>query len=145
MRYFSCYSSCSSTGTIVGINNFIHKKSHKGCFLLLTRLFCPSTLTESLKGGSRIFFRRGCTHLLLYFNTNKPHSFFFRRIPVVLENRRGGRGVQLLHPPPRSAPEPGTGLEGTIQNFPYSLKVNVPVKFSCMLNNFMWLVQSVDY
>ena len=28
-------------------------------------------------GGSRIFFRRGCTRLLLYFNTNKPHSFFF--------------------------------------------------------------------
>ena len=29
------------------------------------------------RGGSRIFFRRGCTRLLLYFNTNKPHSFFF--------------------------------------------------------------------
>ena len=28
------------------------------------------------RGGSRIFFRRGCTRLLLYFNTNKPHSFF---------------------------------------------------------------------
>ena len=27
------------------------------------------------RGGSRIFFRRGCTRLLLYFNTNKPHSF----------------------------------------------------------------------
>ena len=41
------------------------------------------------RGGSRIFFRRGCTLLLLYFNTNKPHSFFFFcRIPVVLENRR---------------------------------------------------------
>ena len=32
---------------------------------------------------SRIFVRRGCTRLLLYFNTNKPHC----RIPVVLENR----------------------------------------------------------
>ena len=33
---------------------------------------------------------------MLYFNTNKPHSFFFCRIPVVLENRRssqGGEGV----------------------------------------------------
>ena len=29
------------------------------------------------RGGSRIFFRRGCTRLLLYFNTiNKPLSFF---------------------------------------------------------------------
>ena len=62
------------------------------------------------RGGSRNFFRRGCTRLLLYFNTNKPHSFFFGRIPVVLENRRssrggwGGGGAHPLHPPPRSAP-----------------------------------------
>ena len=38
------------------------------------------------------FFRRGCTRLLLYFNTNKPHSFFFCRIPIVLENRRSSQG-----------------------------------------------------
>ena len=60
-------------------------------------------------GGSRIFFRRGCTCLLLYFNTNTPH-FFFCRIPVVLENRRssqgrgGGWNAHPLQPPPRSAP-----------------------------------------
>ena len=35
-----------------------------------------------VRGGSRIFVRRGCTRLLLYFNSNKPHSFFCR-IPVV--------------------------------------------------------------
>ena len=29
------------------------------------------------RGGSRIFFRRGCTRLLLYFKTNKSHSFSF--------------------------------------------------------------------
>ena len=29
------------------------------------------------RGGSKIFFRRGCTRLFLHFNTNKPHSFFF--------------------------------------------------------------------
>ena len=50
------------------------------------------------KGGSRIFFRRGCSRLLLHFNTNKPHRFFFFfcSIPVVLENRRssGGGGVR---------------------------------------------------
>ena len=40
------------------------------------------------RGGSRISFRRGCTRLLLHFNTNKPHSFFCCRVPVVLENRR---------------------------------------------------------
>ena len=29
------------------------------------------------RGGSKIFFRRGCTCLFLHFNTNKPYSFFF--------------------------------------------------------------------
>ena len=56
------------------------------------------------KGGSRIFFRRGCTRLLLYLVF---FFFFFGRILVVLENRRsswGGRGAHPLHPPPRFAP-----------------------------------------
>ena len=61
------------------------------------------------RGGSRIFFRRGCSRLLLYSNTNKPHSFLcVCRTPVVLEKRRssqeGGGGTHPLHPPPRSAP-----------------------------------------
>ena len=50
------------------------------------------------RGGSRIFFRRGCTLLLLYFNTNKPHSFFFFfqntsciRKPQVISGEGGGR------------------------------------------------------
>ena len=30
-----------------------------------------------LQGRIQDFFRRGCTRLLLYFNTNKPHSFCF--------------------------------------------------------------------
>ena len=58
------------------------------------------------RGGSRIFFRRGCTRLLLYFNTNKPHFFLQNtsciRKPQVIS---GGReGAHPLHPPPRSAP-----------------------------------------
>ena len=46
---------------------------------------------------------------MLYFNTNKPHSFFFRRIPAVLENRRSsqGGGCAPPAPPSRSAPEQG--------------------------------------
>ena len=63
------------------------------------------------RGGSRIYFRRGCTRLLVYFNTNKPHSFIFGRIPVVLENRRssrGGGGCVPPHPPHRSAPARAT-------------------------------------
>ena len=77
---------------------------------LLTNYFRKmNKRTVSSRGGSRIIFRRGCTLLLLYFNTNKPHSFFFFcRIPVVLENRRssqGSGGAHPLHPPPKSAPE----------------------------------------
>ena len=71
----------------------------------------PSTSPRGLQGRIQDFFRRGCTRLLLYFNTNKPHSFFFfRRITVVLESRRssqeggGGGRAHPLHPPLRSAP-----------------------------------------
>ena len=38
---------------------------------------------QSYSGGSRIFFRRGCTCLLLYFNTNKPHSFFLQNTSCI--------------------------------------------------------------
>ena len=71
-----------------------------------------------LKAGADpgFFFTRGCTPLLLYFNTNKPHSFFFGRIPVVLENR-----ASSLHPSPRSAPVwcilTDTKVQKTFQGF----------------------------
>ena len=55
-----------------------------------------------LQGRIQDFFRRGCTRLLPYFNTNKPHSFFCR-IPVVLENRRSSPGGGGCAPP---APSP---------------------------------------
>ena len=47
------------------------------------------------RGGSRIFFTRGCTRLLLYFNTNKQHSFFLQntsciRKPQVISGGGGG-------------------------------------------------------
>ena len=44
---------------------------------------------EVHRGGSRIFFTRGCTRLLLYFNTNKPHSVFFAEYQLYW----GGGGV----------------------------------------------------
>ena len=48
---------------------------------------------RGLQGRIQDFFRRGCIRLLLYFNTNKPHRFFFFcRIWVVLENRRSSWG-----------------------------------------------------
>ena len=62
-----------------------HCQMHRGSF--------SCVLCTWVRGGSRTFFRRGCTRLLLHFNTNKPHSFFFLgRIPVVLENRRSSQG-----------------------------------------------------
>ena len=70
----------------------------------------PRRMTASSlhRGESRIFFRRGCTRLLLCFNTNTPHSFFFLqnfsciKKPQVISGRGGG--AHPLHSPPRSAP-----------------------------------------
>ena len=42
----------------------------------MIRRFKSKSSSKS-RGGSRIFLRRGVTRLLLYFNTNKPHSFLF--------------------------------------------------------------------
>ena len=66
--------------------------------LLLSDLSTPWAITAPYRGGSRIFFRRGCSRLLLYFNTNKPFGFFFLqntsciciRKPQVISG--GGRG-----------------------------------------------------
>ena len=69
------------------------------------RNYIKTFCIEVLRGGSRTFFRRGCTRLLLYFNTNKPHSVFFSqntsciRKPQVISG-----GAHPLHPLPRSAP-----------------------------------------
>ena len=60
------------------------------------------------RGGSRIFFRRRFTRLLLYFNTNKPHSYFLQNTSCIRKPQvtsGGGRGFDPLHPPPRSAPD----------------------------------------
>ena len=60
------------------------------------------------RGGSRISFRRGCTCLLLYFNTNKPHSFFMQNTSCIGKPQviSGEGGAHPLYPPPRSAPVP---------------------------------------
>ena len=59
------------------------------------------------RGGSRFFFRRDCTRLLLYFNNNQPHSFFFWqntsciREPQVIS---GGEGCAPPAPSPQIRP-----------------------------------------
>ena len=60
-------------------------------------------VTSIGRGGSRIFFRRGCTRLLLYFNTNKPHSFFFGRTGQLYKKTAGHLGGGGCAPP---APSP---------------------------------------
>ena len=81
------------------LHSFIYRKSSRG---------------QGKQGRIQDFFRRGCTRLLLYFNTNKP--LFFCRIPVVLENRRSSQGgAHPLHPPPRSAPGKEDGNFASIE------------------------------
>ena len=71
----------------------------------VVQFFC---VLWEIRGGSRTFFRRGCTRLLLHFNTNKPHTFFFLQNTSCIRKAQvisgGGGGVHPLHPPPRSAP-----------------------------------------
>ena len=48
------------------------------CVISILNYFSSSWLqVNTNRGRSRIFFWRGCPHLLLYFNTKKPHSFLF--------------------------------------------------------------------
>ena len=81
---------CQSNGTWDGYKTacegIMHKipNGHVQVLLNVLRTTSNGSLVGNLttyphkvqfRGGSRIFFRRGCTRLLLYFNTNKPHSF----------------------------------------------------------------------
>ena len=70
------------------------------------------SVNDNIQGRIQDFFRRGCTRILLYFNTNKPQPQFFWlllqntsciRKPQVIFG--GGGGVHPLHPPPRSVPD----------------------------------------
>ena len=74
--------------------------------LSLVEFFRPFCLQiKNVRGGSRIFVRRGCTRLLLYFNTNKPHSFVFLQNTSCIRKPRSSQGgvrtpcTLPLHPP----------------------------------------------
>ena len=98
-----------------------------------SRCKTPPFITEGTQGWIQDFFRMGCTRLLLYFNTDKPHScccccFFFCRIPVVLENSRSsqGGGVRTpstlpLDPPPEPRLTPSTQPTKTAHPTPHFL------------------------
>ena len=64
--------------------------------ILSDGMFKSRLLAIVVRDGSRIFFRRGCPRLLLYFSTNKPLFFFFQntsciRKPQVISGRGGVR------------------------------------------------------
>ena len=102
---------------------------------------CMSARSKSMvdyMGGSRIFFRRRCTRLLLYFNTNKPRSFLGGqntsciRKPQVIS---GGGGAHPLHPPPRSAPGLKSFLpcfrsnNNSVLNFVFAISSKIEILF----------------
>ena len=64
-----------------GVEENVKKGSTKNEGLVVPIQLCSADgdcrFLGSYRGGSRISFRRGCTLLLLHFNTNKSHSFFF--------------------------------------------------------------------
>ena len=73
------------------INSFINS-----CSSLENHTRFQTKMVKVYRGGSRIFFRRGCTRLLLYFNTINHIVFFWQntsciRKPLVIS---GGGGVR---------------------------------------------------
>ena len=77
---------CSFTGKFFKFSRDLHcSLQNLECDLIWH--FCCEGNTEKCKphvqkhevhrADPGFFLRRGCTRLLLYFNTNKPHSFFF--------------------------------------------------------------------
>ena len=79
------------------------------------------------QGRIQDFFRKGCTCLLLYFNTNKPHSFFLQntsciRKPQVISGRGGcAPPAPPLDPPLVTQKEYSLNLENHCS--PVSLKL----------------------
>ena len=91
----------------IKITRWINERFIDFCWLINTIGINQIRFTYFYRDESRIFFRRGCTDLLLYFNTNKPHSFFFLQNTSCIRKPQviSGRGAtHPLHPPPRSAP-----------------------------------------
>ena len=82
--YIDAVATCAEPNCISSTYLLFNKPGHWRDIWFRRRTVCM--------GGSSIFPRTGCTRFLLYFNTNKPHSFSFCRIPVVLENRRSSQG-----------------------------------------------------
>ena len=108
----------------------------------------PSTSPRGLQGRIQDFFRRGCTRLLLYFNTNKPHSFFFSqnnsciRKPQVISGGRGGGGVRTPCTLPLDPPL-GLYLEGRFNREFFALSVWGLIFGGAYFRNFTVYVENL--
>ena len=95
------------------------------------------------RGGSRIFFRRGCTRLLLSFNTNKPHSFFFAEYQLYQKtaSHLGGGGVRTsctlpLDPPLINTLCPTLQLSNLLLLLSFSTRKLTSMASYAILSNF---------
>ena len=91
------------------------------CWITLSTGYKSIQWITQCRGGSRIFFRRGCTRLQLYFNTNKPHSFFLAEYQLYQRTAghlRGGGGVHT----PCTLP-----LDPPLQWFPHHFYIHLIV------------------
>ena len=92
--YISLYENLFENGCIY-IYIYTKNNEKRKSSLLLRYAFhrCCGSSGIAKQGRIQDFFRRGCTHLLLYTSTPINHTvLFFCRIPVVLENRRSSQG-----------------------------------------------------
>ena len=108
LKYGQCRMSISDLRRKDTAASRLSKKSFATSSLVVGRFAAKKGSLRSargrlVRGGSRIFFRTGCTRLFLYFNTNKPHGFLFLqntsciRKPQVISGG-GGRGGRVRTP-----------------------------------------------
>ena len=62
------------------------------------RITEPEASRHQTGADPGFFFRRGCTRLLLYFNTNKPHFFFLQNTSCIRKPQVIPRGVGVRTP-----------------------------------------------
>ena len=91
------------------------RQSRKAAFTLLC---CVKHYKH--RGGSRFFVRRGCTRLLLYFNTNKPQNSFFLQNTSCIRKPQGiSGGVRTPCTLPLDPPLKLTLKQGLLNRMPF--------------------------
>ena len=109
---------------------FYNKSSNYSLNEFLKQTIDKKLSTVLHQGRIQDFFRRGCTRLLLYFDTSKPHSFLFLQNTICIRKPQvisGEGGAHPQHPPPRSAPVHVTLLKffarGVVANIRRNIRI----------------------